>query len=61
MIVAPHFFDDGHDGTWLEALLFSPCLNVADYVGGQLTEAGFAPEPFSHDRLSSDKGQRDHA
>lgn len=33
MRVLVAFFDDGHDGTWLDCILHSPCLKVLDYAG----------------------------
>lgn len=32
-MILPHFEDTGHDGTWLDAILHSPCLDVRDYAG----------------------------
>ena len=26
------FYDDGFDGSWLDAILHSPCLKVIDYA-----------------------------
>lgn len=54
MTVPPAFFDDGHDGTWLEAISFSPLLNVSDYAGRQLPDgAGLAPALSFHDEDNS--------
>jgi hypothetical protein len=48
---------DEDAGSWLEMLAFSPCLNVSDYAGRQLTEAGsVAPVSFHHDQPDSAGG-----
>ena len=36
MIVPPVIFDNGDDGTWLDMLANSPCLNVSDYPSSNI-------------------------
>lgn len=43
----PYFHDDGVAGTWLECILNSPCLKVADYVGRESTDALASRPPLS--------------
>lgn len=60
-IIPPAFFDDGHDGTWLEAILFSPLLNVRDYAGDRLADRdGLAPVAPFHTQNTSEEEVPNH-
>lgn len=53
MICPPAIIDLGNDtdaGAWLEAIAFSPCLNVSEYAGRRLPDADglVAPVSFHH-------------
>lgn len=43
-MIAPAFFDDGYDGSWLDTLLFPHGITILDDAPTQLTETDRAAQ-----------------